>query len=142
MMTCRTSVRKEAPNSATRPSMATSNTDSSIPTIQSIIQRIGAPGDLDVELNPLSLRRTDSTCLTYGRASSAHVLPRHGRCASLLPPPVAAAGFTLVRMSFCLQQTLEVGDVLGLDETLHPIALKLVVAIPHGTSGSIFWTPW
>ena len=44
---------KRGPNIATRPSMATSNTGSSIPTIQSIIQRIGAPLDSDHALtNP------------------------------------------------------------------------------------------
>jgi hypothetical protein len=43
MTTCRTPVRKEAPNIATRASMATSNTVSLVPTIQSIISRIGAP---------------------------------------------------------------------------------------------------
>src|SRR5665213_3160336 len=37
MTTCRACVRREAPNIATKPSMATSNTVSLVPTIQSII---------------------------------------------------------------------------------------------------------
>jgi hypothetical protein len=43
MTTCRTPVRKAAPDSAARPSTATSKTVSSALTIQSIIPRIGAP---------------------------------------------------------------------------------------------------
>ena len=48
-------MRREAPNIATRPSMATSNTGSSIPTIQSIIQRIVAPLDSNHALTNPSL---------------------------------------------------------------------------------------
>jgi len=51
MTICRKLVKKEAPNIATKPSMATSNTVSSVPIIQSIISRIGAPVILTIKLN-------------------------------------------------------------------------------------------
>ena len=57
MTTCRTCVKREAPNIATKPSMATSNTVSSVPTIQSNIRRIGAPVILTVKLDRLSSTR-------------------------------------------------------------------------------------
>jgi len=57
MTTCRTCVKNEAPNIATKPSMATSNAVSSLPTIQSIIRRIGTPVMLTVKFDRLSSRR-------------------------------------------------------------------------------------
>src|SRR5450631_1512548 len=57
MTTCRTCVKNEAPKIATKPSMATSNAVSSLPTIQSIIRRIEAPMILAVKFDRLSLRR-------------------------------------------------------------------------------------
>lgn len=60
MTTCRACVRREAPNIATKPSMATSNTVSLAPTIQSIIRRIGAPVILTVKLDRLSSTRPKS----------------------------------------------------------------------------------
>jgi len=53
MTTCSNTVKKEAPNIATKPSMATSNTVSSVPIIQSIISRIGAPVILTIKLDRL-----------------------------------------------------------------------------------------
>jgi hypothetical protein len=46
---------KRGPQYCHQPSMATSNTGSSIPTKQSIIQRIGAPSDSDHALTNPSL---------------------------------------------------------------------------------------
>jgi len=51
MTTCRTPVKKEAPNIATKASTATSKTVSSVPTIQPIISRIAAPVILMIKLD-------------------------------------------------------------------------------------------
>ena len=53
-------LKKEAPNIATKPSMATSNTVSPVPTIQSIIRRIGTPVILTVKLDRFSSGRPES----------------------------------------------------------------------------------